>query len=281
MSIFGDAARRQQLGKTLRDLRLAAGLTGMQLAGRLGIAQSSISRMETGRQLPSPEQVDRWAAETGASSQQLAELDQLAEAAATEATAWRRRPLAAMQRDTADLEASAGLSRGYHPVLVHGLLQVPDYAHAVYQARARLFGQTEAEVAEAVAARMHKQAILHTAGHRFEFLTSEAALRWRFVPTNVLAAQLDRLSQVARMPNVLVGILPLETEPVWGWGGFAAFLERADAEDVVLVETLTAALTVRNPVDVARYNQAWTQLQEQAVMDGEAVVLLERLAAEL
>jgi transcriptional regulator with XRE-family HTH domain len=286
MSPFADAsARRRQLGQALRSLRNDALLTSVQLAGVLQVAQSTISRMETGRQLPSPELLDRWATATGATTQQRVDLDALAEAVATEAVAWRGRPrqLAALQRQTADLEESSGLVRGYHPLLVHGLLQVPAYAAAVYQARARLDSHSDAEVAAAVAARVAKQALLYAPGRRFEFVVAEAGLRWRFVPREVLAAQLDRLGVAARMRNVLVGVIPMEVEaPTWAWQGFAAFLERdGDAEDLVLVETLTAGVVVRNPADVASYDQAFGQLLDVAAVGADAVVLLERIADDL
>jgi transcriptional regulator with XRE-family HTH domain len=290
MSPFAEASeRRQQLGRALRQLRDAAGLTGTQLATLLGVAQSTISRLENGRALPSPEQLDQWAAATGATTQQRLDLDALAEAAATEAIAWRGRPerLAALQRDTAGLEASAGLNRGYHPVLVPALARVPGYAQAVYRARADLDGQADAEVAEAVTAQIARQTLLYRPGHRFEFLLTEAGLRWRFVPREVLAAQVDQLARVARMPNVLLGIIPMEVgmegaAPAWGWQGFAAFLERADgADDLVLVETLTAALTVRNTADVARYGQAFARLLDLAATGPDALAILDRLAADL
>ena len=166
---------------------------------------------------------------------------------------------------------------------MHALLQVPGYAQATYEARAQLEGQSDAEVAAAVAKRIAKQTLLYEQGHRFEFLMTEAGLRWRFVPHQVMAAQLDHLAQVARMPNVLVGIIPTEIEmPVWGWHGFSAFLERADdAEDLVLVETLTTPVPVRNPVEVTRYQEAFTRLRDAAVQGEAALALLERLAAEI
>jgi transcriptional regulator with XRE-family HTH domain len=285
MSILDGTSRRRQLGRALQALRRAAGLTSTQLAVRLGVAQSTISRLETGKAFLSPDLLDRWAAATGATTQQRVDLEGLAEAAATEVVSWRNRPerLAELQQETANLEASAGLNRGYHPVLVHTLLQVPGYARAIYQARAQLDGQDDREVAEAVAERIGKQELLYRPGHRFEFVLTEAGLHWRFVAREVLAAQLDRLGQVAGMPNVTLGIIPLELEvPVWGWQGFSAFLERAGgAEDLVLVETLTAAVPVRNAADVARYADAFARLLDAAVTGEDARALLARIAAEL
>lgn len=285
MSIDGTGAGRRRLGLALRELRHAADLTTTQLAERLGVAQSTISRWESGRQLLTPAQIDQWAAATGATAAQHSTLDEVAEQVMTEAVAWGRRPrrLAALQRETGDLEESAGLLRTYHPVMIHGLLQVPDYARAVFQARAQLEGQSDTEVAEAVASRLGKQALLFKGGHRFEFLLTEAGLRWRFVPAEVMAAQLDRLQQVATRPNVVLGILPLEVEtPLWRWTPFTAFLERADdAEDLVHIETLTAGLTVRKPEDVARYAEAFKQLLEVAATGEDSLVLLERMTTEI
>jgi transcriptional regulator with XRE-family HTH domain len=285
MSVLDSPSRRAQLGQALRDLRAAAHLSQPQLAERLGVAQSTVSRMETGRQFPSPDLLDRWAAAIGATTQQRIDLDHLAEAAATEVYAWRGRPerLAELQRDTAGLEASAGLNRAYYPVLVPGLLQVPGYALAVYRARAAVYGQSDTEIAEGVTERMARQTLLYEPGRRFEFLLTEAGLRWRFVPREVLAAQVDRLAQATRMPGVLLGIIPMEVEAAaWGWQGFAAFLERADgADDLVLVETLTAALTVRNAADVARYGQAFKALLDLAAVGPDALAILDRLATDL
>jgi len=285
VSIGGTGAGRRRLGQALRELRRAADLTTTQLAERLGVAQSTISRWEGGRQLLTPAQLDQWAAATGATADQHSTLDEIAEQVMTEAVAWGHRPrrLAALQRETGDLEESAGLLRTYHPVMIHGLLQVPDYAYAVFQARAELEGQPDAEVAEAVASRLGKQALLFKGGHRFEFLLTEAGLRWRFVPAEVMAAQLDRLRQMALRPNVVLGILPLEVEArLWRWTPFTAFLERADdAEDLVHVETLTAGLTVRKPEDVARYTEAFKRLLGAAVVGDDAQELLDRIATDL
>ncbi|MEV0424068.1 helix-turn-helix domain-containing protein [Streptosporangium canum] len=51
--------RLRALGELLRRLRKDAGLTGKDLALRAGVAQPTISRIETGQLLPVPETVDR------------------------------------------------------------------------------------------------------------------------------------------------------------------------------------------------------------------------------
>ncbi|MBF8185654.1 helix-turn-helix transcriptional regulator [Nonomuraea sp. K274] len=50
--------RLRALGELLRRLRKDAGLTGKDLAERAQVAQPSISRIETGQLLPTPETVE-------------------------------------------------------------------------------------------------------------------------------------------------------------------------------------------------------------------------------
>ncbi len=286
MSAFGDPPQRtRQLGRRLRELRQAAGLTGAQLAERLGSSQSAVSRYELGQMVPAADVVDQWAEAVGATAEQHAELVDLAELAETETVVWRRRSrrggLAERQQETLEMEASAGVVSSFQPVLMYRLLQVPGYARAVYQA---FHVGARPDEAEGVAARLAHQEILHREERqRFEFLVSEAGLRWRFVLADVMAAQLERLMEVSKLPNVYLGVLPLEMPaPVWHSHGFTIFAERAGgAETVVHIENLTGGENLRNPLDVARYQDAFERLRNVALSGDEARSLLQRLANEL
>ena len=284
MSVFGEASpQRQRLGQALRDLRHAAGVTGTELADQLGISQSTVSRLETGQQIPSRVEVEAWARTLGADDAAIAGLVELVEGAATEAVAFRRtrvrRGLAGQQQDTAAAEASAGLLRSFNPIGVQGLLQTPAYAQAVYAAAHP--GRTD--LAAAVAARMARQQVLYAEGKWFRFILGEPALRWWRGSAEVMLGQLDRLGQMLTLPNVAVGILPLDREmPVWNHHGFTVFSDRArDAEDLVHVETLQTGLNVRNTDDVARYLDAFERLAKLAATGDQARALLARVAESL
>ncbi len=282
LGTFGEGSpHRQRLAEALRGLRRTAGLSGEQLAEQTGISQSKVSRIELGQSVPSAADVDRWAKQTGASEQQRLTLLELTETAATEAVAWRRRMrrgLVGLQEETAELEATAGTIRVFNPMLVPGLLQTPGYARAVYQA-AHPTGQPD--LAEAIEARLRRQAILYKEDKRFEFVLTEAGLRTRLGPPELLLEQLGRLTVAATLPNVALGIIPLDREvPVWHTHGFVIFDDR-DGEPVVSVETLTSALNVRDPEDVANYQDAFARLRAVAASGAEARTLLERIAADL
>jgi transcriptional regulator with XRE-family HTH domain len=284
VSVFGETSpQRQRLGRALRDLRHSAGITGTQLAAQLGISQSTVSRLETGQQIPSLAEVETWGRTLGADDAAVAGLVELVEAAATEAVAFRRtrvrRGLSGQQQDTAAVEASAGLVRSFNPIGVQGLLQTPAYAQAVYAAAHP--GRTD--LAAAVAARMARQQVLYSKGKRFHFLLGEPALRWWRGSAETMLGQLDRLGQMLTLPNVTLGILALDQDmPVWNHHGFTVFSDRAgDAEDLVHVETLQTGLNVRNTEDVARYLDAFERLAGMATTGDQARALLARLAGDL
>lgn len=279
LDTFGEASpQRVRLAAMLRRLRQDAGLSGAALARLIGASQPKVSRIELGQMVPSTSDVERWADHTGASAETQAELLELVEAVATEAVAWRRRlrlGLVALQQETAELEASAGVIRTFQPVLVPGLLQTPRYAQAVYEAM-HTAGRTD--IAAAVAARMNRQDILYDRSKRFEFVLAEAGLRWVIGSREVLLGQLDRLGQMATLPNVTLGVVPQAAEGMpWHTHGFTIFDER-EGGPVVHVETLTSALNVRDPEDVARYLEAFEKLMAAAVTGPALGEFLERLA---
>jgi transcriptional regulator with XRE-family HTH domain len=135
---FGElSAQRKHLGEALRRLRRTAALSGEQIAARVGLSQSQVSRIEIGQQPASPEVAERWAQATGASQDAVGEVIELAETVATQAISWRqamRRGLGRLQQDTRDMEATAGTILNFQTLGIPGLLQVPEYARRLIAA---------------------------------------------------------------------------------------------------------------------------------------------------
>jgi hypothetical protein len=246
----------------------------------VGLAQSKVSRVELGQTVPSTADLDRWLEETAAPAERRAELHRLREVAATEALAWRRhraRGLPALQLDVAAVEASAQSLHYWHPTLVPGILQTPAYARAVYEA---MHGPDQPDIAETIARRMDRQALLYEPDRRFQFVIGEAALRWRPGPPSLMLGQLDRLGVVAALPNVDLRVLQFGEVPVWRSHHFTLYDHR-DGGPLVHVEGLEFGVNLRDPEDVARYVEAFKQLAEAAVTGQDAVALLKRVAVEL
>ncbi len=125
--------RKDELALALREARKRAGLTGDRLAARCGISQSKISKLQTGKVLPSATDVERTLSALGASENDQRELAVLARLANTEFQNIRaslRRGLHQKQRELAALEADSHHIRYFLPLMITGLLQAPEYARA-------------------------------------------------------------------------------------------------------------------------------------------------------
>jgi transcriptional regulator with XRE-family HTH domain len=250
---------REQLGSRLRQLRTRAGLSGDALAKVSGLSQSKISRVETGRSLPSVEEVRAWAAATKATAGELAELAGLVEQVATTATSWRvlqRLGLVEKQREIAELESRANRILTFQPVVIPGLLQIAEYARRVMP-----MGYSGEADRRAVAARLERQSILYDERKHFEFLITEGALRWRPSDMN-MRPQIDQLLSIASLSNVTIGIVPFDQASTIFMNQFVLW-ELPD-ETLVTVETYSAELTVTDAADVARYRQVWERLSQTA-----------------
>jgi transcriptional regulator with XRE-family HTH domain len=279
---FGElSARRRELGAALRRLRKNAGLSGEDIAAKLKISQSRVSRIELGQQAAGPDIVELWARATGAPDKQREKLLDLAEAAATDTVSWRRamaRGLVRLQENSRELEATAATILNFQIAAIPGLLQIPEYARRVFAAG---HPAGHPDIAGAVAARMNRQAILYDESKHLEFILAEAAVRWRLGPENLMRAQVEKILAVSTLENVTIGIIRQGAEAdVWHDHGFNILDDRGDSGGpVVHVETLTNGLTVTDPGDVTAYKEAFGRLQRLAVTGAEAQAVLRQIAA--
>lgn len=276
--------KRQRLGAELRRARELGGLSGRELAQRIGISQSKVSRAESGSTVLSIPQVAAWASATGATPEVADLLSALTEAAYTEVHSWgavfRDRPH--IQGDIQGLEERARKIMTFQPSVVPGLLQTAEYAR-------RVFGMfqppyLEQEIPEVLTARMDRQMALFRARQRFDFLITEAALRWRPGPAPVLQAQLDRVCSLSTLDNVSVGVIPLSAEAITNTShGFVLFemMEHDDSDAMVLVETIHANLVVNDQESVALYRTRWSLLEQMALHGDEARAFLVFLASDV
>jgi transcriptional regulator with XRE-family HTH domain len=268
---------RQQLADDLRSLRTAANLTGPQLADRLGVAQSTISRVENAKTTPSSDLVERWARACAASDEQVAQLLTQAENLSLEGTTWRllhRAGLKVRQDEIGRIEAAALAVRVFQPVMVPGLLQIADYAR-----RVMLQGNPsdQPDIAEAVAARIRRQTILYDPHKQFEFVVTESALRWRPGPPELMRSQLSHLASVASLPNVKLGVIPQDIEaPDAYLHPFVMF--ESSAERLVTVETYTAEMVIRDDRDIALYERTLERFRSVCKWSEEATTAIRAMA---
>lgn len=257
---------RQALADQLREIRLAAGLTGRALAARAewhGV--SKVSKIEHGVRPPSSDDVRIWCRVCGTSPERVEEL--LAEQRAV-AGMWvsyqrlNRAGLRKAQESVRPRYERAALVRAYQPKIIPGLLQTPEYTAALLEDARDRQGVHRDDVTEAVAERTGRQKVLTQARHRFMFVIEEPVLRYRFCQIETLRGQLMHLREATRLPTVWLGIIPLEADrrKVLPREGFVMF-----DEELVSVELISGVLAVTQPSEISMYIRDFTDLARIAL----------------
>ena len=202
--------RPHGLAPRLRDLRTRAGVNGKELAERLGWPAAKVSRFENGVRTPTANDLRAWAGACGDPEAADDLLDLLTEAQSAQLD-WKRRyrqGQAAAQAGYIELVERSSVICNFQVAYVPGLLQVPDYARRVLSEMQELHGSEVDDSDEAVTKRLERQRFLYDMSKRFEFIVTEAVLRWRLCPPAVMHAQLDRLQTAIDLPNVRFGVVP-------------------------------------------------------------------------
>lgn len=249
--------RLRALGELLRRLRKDAGLTGKDLALRAGVAQPTISRIETGQLLPVPETVDRLVEALDLDDVGRGELDALLTRLRDEVSRLKG-GLAGREAANAARLRSAQRVVSFQSAMIPALLQTAEYARL-----ALAFGREvdEEDAAKAAAVRVEAQAVLFESGREFSFVLTEGAVRtWPGSPA-LMRAQLDRLLQVSTLPHVGLGIVPWSVEaPGFPLHGFTIY-----DGSVSVVESLTGDLTLSESEEIAAHGETFEAFAAAAV----------------
>jgi len=276
-------SNRQRLAVELRRIRDRAGLSGRQLADQVGISQSKVSRIESGRTVPTAPEVAAWAAAVNAPETLKELLTALTNASYTEVHPWTAvlREKIHVQDEIQEIENHARMELEYAPLVVPGLLQTAEYARRVIT----MFDPAYAEldIPAVVAGRLDRQVAMFDPARRFAFLITEAALRWQPGPAVLLLSQLDRIASVSTLENVSIGLIPHTARALTQVPHGFVVVEPLDqdGDTLVMVETVHANLMVSDPAQVALYRRQWSLLEKMAVFGDDARDLLAAVAADI
>ncbi|MDA3643719.1 helix-turn-helix domain-containing protein [Saccharopolyspora indica] len=206
--------RRWQLTETLRRFREEAGLTHDQVIAELRKgpgkwSRPKLSRIENREQGVRPGEVE-----------QLLDVYQVADrdlrkwlvelAGTTRERGWMidlRKNLPEDFHAFLSLEVALVAARSFETLLVPGLLQTADYAHALIKGINP--GIAEDEVERRVAARLGRQQILRrTEPPQLHVILDEGLLERQVGSSRVMRNQLRFLAEAAEEPNVTVQVMP-------------------------------------------------------------------------
>lgn len=269
---------RHRLAAALRQMREDTGLSAERFGEPHGWSQGKVSKIENGRTVPSPEDVEAWSSAAGR-PEAAAELVSLAESVAVQTRGYggrRRDTLAARAEEAGIAESLAEVVRVFQTAMVPGLLQTADYARRVIT----LLDASEDEIAPAVNARMQRQDALYRPGRRFEFVLTEGALRWRPGSTEMMKAQYDRILRVAGTGSVGLRVLPFAIKAPTFYDTPFTIYEIPD-DPAVLVEGTPREQIYREERDLETCRTAFARCWDAALAGSDALGMIEDLQREL
>ncbi|MEU6774037.1 helix-turn-helix transcriptional regulator [Streptomyces sp. NPDC046759] len=258
--------RRRRLGQELRRLRELKGMTAEEVAERLLVSQSKISRLENGRRSISQRDVRDLCGVYEVEDQRI--VDSLMEMARdSRQQGWWHTFGDIPYSVYIGLETDAESLRVYEPQLVTGLLQTRAYAEALVQGA--LPETSTAEIEKRVQVRMRRQERITAEINplRLWVVLDEAALKRVVGSKLVMREQLEHLIEMSHLPHVTVQVLPFEVGAHPGLNGQYAILEFTDAADssVVYLEGVTSDLYLEKAQDVQKYAVMYEHLRAQSL----------------
>ncbi|MFG2010584.1 helix-turn-helix domain-containing protein [Micromonospora sp. NPDC048868] len=287
----GSTVPRRQLGRLLRQYRTEAGVTLDAAAEALEYSRQKIWRIECGMGPVRVLDVKAMCELYGVSAEMTEAMRGLA--TETKSKGWWHAygdAVPSWFELYVGLESAASRLRGYDESLIPGILQTRAYADALYRL-GRTMSDEDRE--RAVQVRLQRQALLMRrlpAAPRLESVLSEAVLRRAVGGRAVMAAQLDHLLKLSELPNVSVRVLPLAAGPQPGAvAGTFMILDfplakggRAAPEpSIVYSESLTGALYLDKPDELAAYEKVWRGLDGLTLNEAESKDMIKRLTGEI
>lgn len=263
----GQFTRRKMLGDVLRQLRGDRKLR--EVAQFAGISESSISRIENGKQkitganvrllcqcygvgAPDVDMLMRQATESDDRASVVIDDDSVAD--------WAK--------SFADLQHDSDETATYQIKLIPGPLQTPEYARALVAA-----GDADQVTADGVVRRRsaQRQRLLQSEWE-YRAILDEAALRTIVGDRTTMAEQAEDLAKVSALPNVTLQVMLFEAGAhIAMTGPFTMLRYRgSDAMNAVFVELDHAVWSAEKPRDLGRYGRMFEQLTKSALSPEES-----------
>jgi transcriptional regulator with XRE-family HTH domain len=274
--------RRRRLGEELRQLRDAAGLTIEEVAQRLEVSPTKISRIETGRVSVRPRDVSGLLDQYEIYGSHRDNLLTLTREARQQGWWHSYSDVLSEGIDIwIGLETEAQAIRTFEVQVVNGLLQTSEYARAVSRAYYR--SEPHEQIERRVKLRMaRQQLVIEQNNTPICAVLDEAVLRRRIGPPELMQSQYRRLLELSEENNITIQVLPLDAGVFSGVpGGFAVIQLPQPDPEVVVIEYRGGALYLERPEEVAPHAHLFDRLIATAKSPQESTSYISDLANKL
>jgi hypothetical protein len=264
-------------------MRLAAGRTTEYAAGLLGLDRTKVSNMESGARATSPDRIRILAGNYECADE--AYIEALVAMADVRRGWWQqyRGTLPQGLLDVAELEWFATRLRNYQTVHVPGLLQLGEYARAIFAAALPALPKSEVELR--VVQRVRRQQVLDREQPDpvdYVAYVHEWALRMQFGGRRAMREQLLHLCEAPDRPNVDLRVLPVEAGAFPGAGHAVLYAHGAVAQlDTVQLDSAHGGEFTHSEAQLAKYRAHLDWWHAHTLASKESRDLIHSIARQL
>lgn len=279
------AVQRRRLRTELRRARLDAGLTQEQVASAMDWSLSKLIRIENGSVGISTNDL-----KAVLQHYKITDEDRAAEFLAL-SRASRERSWWSSYRDLVskrliqliEYETAAYISRQFEDLVIPGLLQTTDYMRVALSQLAP--GRPVSQIDTLIEVRLKRQELLKRPdGPLLFFIIDEAVVRRVVGGSDVMRRQLQRLIEVADVPNVTVEVIPFTAGLLPGLQSPFVIHEFPDAadDDVLYLESPRGGLLSRDDTDeILIYREDFERMRQASLGPERTIDFLHEVIAEL
>jgi transcriptional regulator with XRE-family HTH domain len=256
------------VGRQLKLRREAVGMRAADFGEAVGYGEDLVYKIEGGKRIPRQEYLDR--------------ADEVLGAGGLIAATWedvKKVRYPKKVRELAKLEGQAVEIGVYECNIIAGLLQTSEHARAVISAAQPPYSPDDVE--RMVTARLARQSVFERdPAPSIHFVLEEAALRRPIGGTMVWRRQLERLLEVARLHNVMLQVMPLNSEVHSGLDGRIEVLKFPDGTAVGRSDGAFNGRPTTDPKQLRILELRYGTIRAQALSPGESLSLIEQLLGE-
>ncbi|MGW4059125.1 helix-turn-helix domain-containing protein [Amycolatopsis sp. NPDC004747] len=269
--------RSRALGFGLRKARKARGYGLRELARATGVHAAELSNWELGLRVPKLEEVALLLGQLRVLGEERERLFELTRTAREPNWAEKEMPDApAILTTLAEYERTAAAIFSWQPMLVHGLLQTPDYARAILS-----YGGSPPQLVEQrLRVRTIRQAALREyRAPECSILLGEVALRQQIGGPETLADQLRHLVDLPR--RLAVRVVPSGGGFHPGLNGSFSVFEYSDLPAIVFLDQHRGSAYLYDEEQVADYKSAAKTMASLALDVDASRTFIEEVITEL
>ncbi|WP_328411557.1 helix-turn-helix transcriptional regulator [Streptomyces violaceus] len=256
------------VGRQLKLRREAVGMRAGEFGTAVGYGEDMVYKIEGGKRIPRQDYLVR--------------ADEVLGAGGLLAATWedvKKVRYPRKVRELAKLEGQAVEIGVYECNSVHGLLQTPDHARALFEAAQPPYSPDDVE--RMVAARMARQSVFQRdPAPSVHYVLEEAVLHRRVGGTMVWRRQLEHLLEVGRLRNVALQVMPTNSDAHPGVDGKIELLKFPDGTAVGRSDGAFSGRPTTDPKQLRILELRYGTIRAQALSPRESLAFIEHVLGE-